>query len=96
MSAVIATTVKLIALLAVGAGAALGTTTVAVTHSSLGPFAQALILTLVGGMVAGFCSIIAALITRQATQDVKEAVHETRSSVDDLKSKVGADRRQGE
>ena len=88
--------VKFIAMLALAAGAALGTTTVAVTHSNLSPFAQALILTVVGALVAGMCSIIAALIMRQSAQEVKNAVHETHSSVDDIKSKVGADRREAD
>lgn len=87
---------KLITALALGAGATLGTATVAVTHSSLSPFAQALVLTLVGALVAGFCSIIAALITRQSAQEVKNVLHETRAGIEDVKAKVGADQRESD
>lgn len=77
-------------------GTVIGTTVVAVVQSSLGPFAQALIIALVAAIVGAFGQIIAALLARQSAERVLHETRQVSDKVDDVKKKVGAVKRNGD
>ena len=78
---------------AVSQGIAVGGTVVATVHSGLSPFAQALIIALVSSLIGAMGAIVAALIALAGYKRTEETALRTEKHVEDLKSKVGADRR---
>lgn len=74
-------------------GAIMGATVIAVVHSGLSSFAQALIIAVVSALIGSFGLIVAALITVIMTSKLERSQHETRKSVEEVKQAIGADRR---
>lgn len=77
-------------------GIALGGIVVAVVHSGLSPFAQALIIAVVSALIGALGVITAALLTVIITGRLEHSQNETRKAVEDVKRAVGADNREGD
>lgn len=66
---------------------------IAVIHSSLSPFSQALIIAVVSALIGSFGLIVAALITVIMTSRLERSQKETHQSIEDVKQALGTDRR---
>ena len=77
-------------------GAAIAATVIAVVHSGLSPFAQALIIAVVSALIGALGLIVSALLTVMMAGKLERAQHETRRSVEEVKSALGTDRRSGD
>lgn len=75
-------------------GAAIAATVIAIIHSGLSSFAQALIIAIVSALIGALGLIVSALITVMMAGKLEQAQHDTRQSVEEVKSALGADRRQ--